>query len=527
MGMDRRAFLRRTGLLGTAAVLGDTLLGACAPPVDFEGIGREYHPSFVPEGSILDLPASQSPIDTVVILMMENRSFDHYLGWLGRDGDYLERGVRNYGPTFRIDARSHQTYLTPDGEEVDSFHLPSDRMPNPWRGCGYEDPGHGWGAGRAQRDRGFLGRGSDNDRFALGYYEADDLPFTSRLARRFTTFDRYHCSLLGPTQPNREYLHGAQSGGHKRNYLPIFELGFQWDTVWDRLRAAGVPVASYYSDLPSLAMWGPRMGDIIHPIDEYFSRCEEGTLPRVTFLDPPYAPWWQADDHPHADVNAGQRFLRDTFQAFARSRHWERGLFILTYDEWGGFFDHVPPPILPDSRASTNDDDNFGQAGFRVPTVLASPYARPGYVDHRTYDHTSITRFLEWRFLGAPPEGPGTGSAPWALTLRDRYANNIGASLGASRPDPELFDIEDLPLRAATPICGGFPHIEPPGTRPWPTTSTTTTTAVPAQAEQGPQPTGGPGGDLLDALEAGYFERVGIDATPSAMAGTWAEGGSA
>ena len=176
MGMDRRAFLRRTGLLGTAAVLGDTLLGACAPPVDFEGIGREYHPSFVPEGSILDLPASESPIDTVVILMMENRSFDHYLGWLGRDGDYLERGVRNYGPTFRIDARSHQTYLTPDGEEVDSFHLPSDRMPNPWRGCGYEDPGHGWGAGRAQRDRGFLGRGSDNDRFALGYYEADDLP---------------------------------------------------------------------------------------------------------------------------------------------------------------------------------------------------------------------------------------------------------------------------------------------------------------------------------------------------------------
>src|SRR5690606_7948015 len=112
MGMDRRAFLRRTGLLCTAAVLGDTLLGACAPPVDFEGIGREYHPSFVPEGSILDLPASESPIDTVVILMMENRSFDHYLGWLGRDGDYLERGVRNYGPTFRIDARSHQTYLT-------------------------------------------------------------------------------------------------------------------------------------------------------------------------------------------------------------------------------------------------------------------------------------------------------------------------------------------------------------------------------------------------------------------------------
>ena len=92
MQLDRRAFLRATGLLGTASVL-----GACAPPVDLDldGIGREYHPDFVPSGSILDLPASEAPIDHVVILMMENRSFDHYLGWLGRDAGFLERGVRN------------------------------------------------------------------------------------------------------------------------------------------------------------------------------------------------------------------------------------------------------------------------------------------------------------------------------------------------------------------------------------------------------------------------------------------------
>lgn len=546
MGIDRRSFLRRTGLLGTAAVLGEPLLSACAPPVDLDGVGREYHPSFVPRGSILDLPASEAPIDHIVILMMENRSFDHYLGWLGRDAGYLERGSRKYGSTFRIDARSHTEHTAPDGTRVASFHLPSDEMPNPWRGCGFEDPGHGWTAGRAQRDGGFLAEGSDNDRFALGYYEAADLPFTSRLARRFTTFDRYHCSVLGPTQPNREYLHGAQSGGHKNNYLPIRELGFQWDTIWDRLRAARVPVRSYFSDLPSLAMWGPRMGDIVSPIDQYFSDCQAGRLPSVTFLDPPYAPWWQADDHPHADVGAGQRFLRDTFRAFARSRHWESGLFILTYDEWGGFADHVAPPVLPDSRASSVDSENFGQAGFRVPTVLASPYARPGYVDHRTYDHTSITRFLEWRFLGAPPEGPGSGSAPWALTLRDRHANNIGASLGASGSDPELFDLEDLPLRAPTADCDGTPYIGPPGTQPPPSTTTTTAppprrsmTAERTAADRDPAmpaaaqvrvvdgaPTGGPGSDLIDALESGYFERVGIDATPSDVAGTWSEGGS-
>ena len=112
-------------------------------------------------------------------------------------------------------------------------------------------------------------------------------------------------------------------------------------------------------------------------------------------------------------------------------------MFILTYDEWGGFFDHVRPPVFADDRTSENDQENFGQAGFRVPTILASPYARPGFVDHRLYEHTSILRFIEWRFLGAPPEGPGADGDTWFLTKRDRHANNIGASL-----TPEAFDLE-------------------------------------------------------------------------------------
>jgi len=521
---DRRAFLRTTGMLGTAAILGDSLLTGCAPSVDLAGIGAEYHPSFVPEGSMLDLVGAEAPIEHVVILMMENRSFDHYLGWLGRDGDYLARGVQRYGPSFRIDAQSTQSYPDAEGRRVDTFHLGSAGDPDPWRGCGLEDPGHSWVAGRAQRDQGFLGADTGNDRFALAYLEGDDLPFTSRLARRFTTFDRYHASVLGPTHPNRHYLHGAQSGGLTRNYLPILEGGFQWDTIWDRLRAAGVPVGSYFSDLPTLALYGERMADILRPVDRYFEDCEHGTLPQVTFLDPPYAPWWQADDHPHADPAAGQRFLRDTFRAFANSPHWERGLFVLTYDEWGGFFDHVAPPLLPDDRASTDDATNFAQAGFRVPTVLASPYARPGYVDHRTYDHTSIMRFLQWRFLGAPPEGTGGGATPWSLTARDRHANNIGASLGATGADPELFDIDDLPLRAVSPLCEGGPQLLHPGARPDPSRrATTTATSLPAPTATS-APGGGPGHDLLDALEQGYFERLGIETMPTEMAGSWAEG---
>lgn len=564
---DRRTFLRVTGLGATSALLGGSIISACTPQPDWEGIGAEYQPSFVPEGTILDLPASEAPIDHVVIVMMENRSFDHYLGWLASDIDYLERGVDRYGPTFRIDAKPRQTYLDPDGNPVDTFRAGTGVMAGNPRGCGFEDPGHGWNDGRSQRDDGFLAEDSGNDLLALTYHEAEDLPFTSRLARRFTTFDRYHASVLGPTFPNRHYLHTGQSGGINHNYIPIKELGFDWPTIWDDLRRAGVSVRSYFSDLPSLGLYGARMIPVVSTIDRYFDDCAAGRLPQVTHIDPPYAPWWQADDHPLADPIAGQRFLTDVFRAFAKSPHWERGLFIVTYDEWGGFFDHVEPPVLPDDRASDIDDENFGQAGFRVPTILASPFARPGYVDHRTYDHTSIMRFLQWRFLGAPPEGPGTGDQKWWLTTRNRYSNNLGASLGISGADPGLFDLDDIPLRAITPTCEGqaqLPRIgEQPrrtrGNQPTPagaattaaaaitgavgTAATTsgranTAAAVTPTADPTPvEPTDGhdadllaatcpgPGRDLIEARDNGFFEAIGVDATPSEIAGTWARVG--
>ena len=507
--MDRRDFLRATGMLGTSAIVGPSLLSSCVPSSPGSG-AAEYFPGLVPGGSMLDLAASESPIDHVVILMMENRSFDHYLGWLSSDEGYLERGRRNYGRDFAIDAAPHQTYLDVNGVAVDTFSMHGGTSPVGWRGCGFEDPGHGWTAGHAERDGGFLAAESGNDMLALAYLEADDLPFHSRMARRFTTFDRYHCSILGPTQPNRRYLHSAQSGGYKNNYLPIAELGHQWPTIWDRLGAAGVPARTYSPDLPSIAFWGPRMGPIINPIDRYFTDCAAGTLPAVSYLDPPFLPWWQADDHPLSDPAAGQRFLRDVFAAFASSPNWERGLFILTYDEWGGFFDHVAPPVLPDLLASADDNENFGQAGFRVPTIVASPYSKPGYVDHRTYDHTSIMRFLEWRFLGAPPEG--SGGAGWWLTPRDRSANNIGASLGSSNPDPQVFDL-DIPLRSPTDLCTGVPQLPSPGMRL-------------DQIPMPPGPVGGPGVDMLEALEAGYFDQIGISSEPSSMAGTWANASS-
>ncbi len=471
--MQRRDFLRAAAAAAAAGALG-------VPP---EVVARRRR---LPGGTMLDLPARDAPIDHVVVLMMENRSFDHYLGWLGDDETYLEAGRRRYGRRFRVKATTRRFYRTPDGTIASTYALTRSGEPNPYRGCGHPDPGHGWNAGRVQRDRGFLAAGSGNDEYALGYFTAGDLPFYDRLTRRFTVLDRCHCSILGPTFPNREYLHSAQSGGIKTNALPFevgYPQGFTWPTIWDRLTAAGVPCRYYYVDLPVTLLWGTRLLPLSRPAAEYFTDAAAGQLPNVVFLDPGFTSELRTDEHPHGDVRDGQRLVYNYLKAFVESPHWERGLFILTYDEWGGFFDHVRPPRLPDDRRSGVDAEDFGQAGFRVPARLISPWARPGFVDHVPYDHTSILRFIEWRFLGAPPHGPGRPGDTWFLTRRDRYANNIGLSLLPEGPDPEI-DLTPPPALDDT---------SPPCSAPLRATA-----APPAMH------------DLERALHAGFFERMGF-----------------
>jgi len=134
--------------------------------------------------SMLDDPAKESPIDSVVVVMMENRSFDHYLGWLADDRRYLERGKSRYGKRFRANGKQVQTFPAADGTPVQTAPLLTNPTEtNPYRGCGHPDPGHGWTQGRAQRDAGFLAPGSGNDTFALGYFGADAMPFTAQLVR--------------------------------------------------------------------------------------------------------------------------------------------------------------------------------------------------------------------------------------------------------------------------------------------------------------------------------------------------------
>src|SRR5436853_115301 len=244
------------------------------------------------------------PIDTFVVLMMENRSFDHYLGWLPQ-ADGHQAGL---------------SYTDKQGNVKHTAHLTGD-----FQGCAHPDPDHSWEGGRTQvnggRMDGFL-RSGDNDEFSIGYYLPDDLGFIPSAAKAMTTYDR----------------------------------------------------------------------------------CSNGTPPALSFVDPSFANeggGTSGDEHPHGDVRVGQAFMSDVVHAFMESPHWKRGALFIVYDEWGGFFDHVRPPRVPDIRSSSDINHDFGQMGIRIPAVAVSPWARRKHVDHTIYGFESILKMIEYRFRPA------------------------------------------------------------------------------------------------------------------------------
>jgi phospholipase C len=402
--MRRREFLAKTAGLAGAAGL------AAAWPVD----ALVHHAGRVQASTPFPTP-SNMPVDTFVVLMQENRSFDHYFGW------HPNADAINAGLTYPDDqGNQHATHpLAPD-----------------FQGCAFGDPNHEWDGARLEYNGGKLdGFFKASDEFALGYYEKDDLPFIPSLANAFTLYDRYFCSLLGPTWPNRLYQHSATSGGNKANgsssdvitAIPNGGL-YHWQTIWDLMMAAGHSVTYYYSDLPFIGVFGPRYLPILKPVSEFYSDAAAGKLPNLAFVDPMFldgggGDGLSGDEHPHGDIRIGQAFMSDVVNAFVASPQFRRGAMFVNYDEWGGFFDHVSPRFVPDDLSSSNLEESFGVTGFRVPGVAISPYARRGQVSHMTVTHESILKLVSYKF--------GLGY----LSERHRYASNIGRSFDWEHPD--------------------------------------------------------------------------------------------
>src|SRR4051794_16399666 len=397
--MDGQSLRRRDFLARTASVAG--VAGLSSLP----GSGVLMADAAAAQRSTLPSPRNV-PIDHFVVVMMENRSFDHYFGWLdAADGDQTQSFVD--GST---------------GKRVKTRHAAS--LSSEWQGCGHPDPGHGWDEGRAQLRDGFLAAGSGNDEFALTYYNEGEIEFLHAAARQFTIYDRFFAAVLASTWPNRYYKWSAQSGGRKDNTPPLESAGNQWETIFDRARRHGVSAQYYNSDLPFSAVWGARGASWTRPLAEYYADCALGTLPHISFVDPPFrdgsgGDGISADEHPLGDVRLGQAWMADVVRAFVGSKCYRRGALFIVYDEWGGFFDHVRPPRVRDARASSTLEEDFGKLGFRTPAVAVSPYSRRqrgrgAQVRHARLGTESILKLISYRFrLGA-------------LTARDKYATNIG-----------------------------------------------------------------------------------------------------
>jgi phospholipase C len=387
-----------------------TLLSGSAATAALFGAGRRHLLAERP-----DRPRPhRTSLSHVVVVTMENRSFDHFLGWLpGADG-------RQAGLVYT--------------DAIDVPHATHPLAPD-FQGCGHVDPDHSWTGGRVALAGGACDgwlRTGANDDFAIGYYTQADLPFLGQAAQDWTVCDRYFAPMMGPTFPNRLYLN---SGATDRieNTGDLCTL----PTIWDRLADAGLDGRYYsYGTFPFLSLWGTKYRPISRPYDTFLEDCATGRLPTVAFVDAPSAgesSGESSDDHPFGDVRAGEAWLAGTYRAVTTSPAWRRTLLVITFDEWGGFFDHVPPSEAPDV------DPTYALRGFRVPCLLVSPWSRRGGVASRTFDHTSILRMIEWRWNLTP------------LSVRDASANNLADALDFSDPDIDAPDYEVPPF--VSPRC--------------------------------------------------------------------------
>ena len=407
-------------LLGAAACSGDTKLLPNPIPVGKDaGVAPDSGPPTTPitdAGSTLDqrtactfgpgtkatdtLNISQAtrkkiPIEHVIVAMKENRSFDHLFGMLGKGQPASEPIPSDFSNS---DA---------DGNVVKPFHLDTS--------CEKTDPGHQWDSMHAQVNGGAMDgfvtsavnapdttpKPTDGH-FTMGYYEEKDIPFYYFLAKTYALADRHFPSVRSGTWANRDYLYCGTSDGVK-NTLTDGIPGASVETIFDKMDAQQVTWGVYADDAPlSLALEWPLDHRGVHPVQALLDGLSSGDLPSVSFVDGRFQPKMdppEEDDHPPADLQVGEAWLKKIYDAAVASPLWDKTVIIFTYDEGGGFFDHVPPPEKSCvARPGNPKDADFFELGVRVPLIAISPWARRHTVSHVQHEHTSITRFIELLF---------------------------------------------------------------------------------------------------------------------------------
>jgi phospholipase C len=394
--ITRRRFLGLTAAAGAAAALPYPLRNAAAAPLGSAAGG------------------SLGKIEHVVILIQENRSFDTYFGTLSGVRGFSDRHalkLPNGRPVFyQSDA------LNPDGYEL-PFHLDTHTT----SAAAVADTSHAWDVQHQTWDGGKMDlwlpahRAADGPyagTMTMGYHTRADLPFHFALAEAFTICDGYYCSVFGPTNPNRLYSMTATLDPQGKNGGPVIDNSekpwYTWTTYPERLQQAGISWRVYqetdnYDDNP--LAWFQQYQDKSTPLYQngmatrsasaFADDVAADKLPQVSWIIGPAA----STEHPSYLPAAGADYSRRLLAPFAEHEDvWNKTALFLTWDENDGFFDHVVPPT---PRPGTPDEFVGGLPiglGYRVPTIVISPYSTGGYVCSDTFDHTSLIRFLEQRF---------------------------------------------------------------------------------------------------------------------------------
>lgn len=439
--------------------------------------GNDCTQTFNRAGCVPAANGDLGKIRHVIVLMQENRSWDSYYGTI----DLPQCGSEAPGQSC-VDKLPPAGATNPDPTDstrtIRSFHQTAYCT---------EDTAHGWGSSHVEfnpddpnastgTNQGFtkanVTAADPTGHRTMGYYDGTDLNYYWNLVRLFAFGDRYFSAVLDSTYPNREYLLAATSFGHVQNDFPPIPKGFPVPSIFSRLDAAGIDWKDYFNNLPQAGLVYDSPNTHFAPFAAFFADLAAGTLPPVALVDSAFeiksATGLEAtDEHPANDVQEGQAFVAAVIDALIASPLWKESVLFLTYDEAGGFYDHVVPPaacapdaFTPGTCADTASGTctsfgrpskqglggitvGFDRYGFRVPNAVVSPWVKPGYVSHQVYDHTSILKFIETRF-----------QLP-TLTLRDANANDMTDFFDFSPSNPPLADaprvLETLPVAAFDP----------------------------------------------------------------------------
>ena len=376
-------------------------------------------------------------IEHVVIFVQENRSFDHYFG--------TYPGVRGFGDEHvqKLHDGSGLPVFAQPGYPAKGYggHLYPFRLVRDKGGECTHDVTHDWGPQHRAWNRGAMdgfvrehlkAEGASDGPLTMGYFTRKDIPYYHALADAFTLCDRYHCSVIGPTDPNQLYAVSATLDPSGKHGGPLLETlsdrvgQYSWTTMPEQLRARGISWKAY----ASADNYGPT-GDMPFPLfkqfhsdpelaDRAFSNdfpsrfkadCASGDLPQVSWIWGPIT----HSEHPPAPVSFGEYTTDLVLKALTGNPSlWAKTALFVTWDENGGFFDHVPPPVPPRGTpgeyvtakplpaAAEGVTGPIG-LGFRVPTLVLSPFSRGGFVCSERFDHTSLLRFVERRFGAEVP----------------------------------------------------------------------------------------------------------------------------